>query len=99
MGDTSTHKRNGLRISAGWLQFGGWLIVTLVVAGVAYGAFTAKHEAAVEQIKQIRDADATTGAKMEDVRERLVRVETRQEAQGVTLDRIDRTIQRMAKPK
>ena len=80
--------KNGFRISSGWLSFVGSLVVKLVIAGMAYGAFTSE----IKHVK--KDVQ-----KLDDVRERLVRVETRQEAQGVTLDRIDKAIQRMAAKK
>ena len=100
MGDTATHKKNGgIRVSPALLSFFGWLVVTLLVTGIAYGAFTARHDATVEAVKQIRADDEKVSEKMEDVRERLVRVETRQETQGVTLDRIDKTLQDWAKNK
>lgn len=97
MGDTATHKKNGsIRLSPALLSFLGWLVVTLVLGGVGYGVLTAENKATAVAVKEIRANDKEEAAKSADMRERLVRVETRQEAQGVTLDRIDKTLQGMA---
>lgn len=84
-----------LRLSSGWVQVAIGIASLIIVATAAYAAFKSEHTAAVTRIERIeRDVE-----KLDALREKVAEVQTEQRAQRHVLDRIDRTLQALAKPK
>lgn len=84
-----------LKIPSQWVQMILTVGGVVIAVSIAWGTMSAKHDHAIEQIREVQ-------SEVKDLREmgeRMVRVESAVEHQGKTLDRIDRTLQQLAKPK